>query len=186
VSSDASSLGAVSPATNGAAPRVPELPLPPGSPYSGLATRALAAAIDVLIIQAVAWIVGAVAAVAASIVDPSEDLQKVLIAAGAVVAALWTAGYFVFFWSTTGQTPGDRVMEIRVQDAADGRPLHFARAVLRLLGALLSALLLFLGYLMILVDERRRALHDRLVGSVVVYAPAAGRRRERRGVIRSG
>jgi uncharacterized RDD family membrane protein YckC len=180
VSSDASPVGVASPATNGAAPRTPELPLPPGSPYSGLATRALAAAIDVLIIQAVAWIVGAVAAVAASMFDPSEDLQKVLIAAGAVVAALWTAGYFVFFWSTTGQTPGDRVMEIRVQDAADGRPLHFARAVLRLLGALLSALLLFVGYLMILVDDRRRALHDRLVGSVVVYAPTGGRRRERR------
>jgi hypothetical protein len=32
---------------------------------------------------------------------------------------------------------------------------------------------------MILVDSRRRALHDRLVHSVVVDAPAAGRRRER-------
>jgi uncharacterized RDD family membrane protein YckC len=39
---------------------------------------------------------------------------------------------------------------------------------------------LFLGYLMILVDSQRRALHDRLVGSVVVYAPSAVRpRRER-------
>jgi uncharacterized RDD family membrane protein YckC len=179
VSPDAAHLGAASPATNGAAPRVPDLPPPPGSPYSGLATRALAGAIDVLIVQAVAWIVGAVAAVAASMFDPSEDLQTILIAAGAVVAAVWSAGYFVFFWSTTGQTPGDRVMEIRVQDAADGRPLHFVRAVLRLLGALLSALLLFLGYLLILVDSRRRALHDRLVGSVVVYAPS-DRRRPRR------
>jgi uncharacterized RDD family membrane protein YckC len=180
VSSKTAPRGVGSPATNGSAPRTPDLPEPSSSTYSGLATRALAGVVDVLIIQAVAWIVGAVAAVAASMFDPSEDLQKVLIAAGAVVAALWTAGYFVFFWSTTGQTPGDRVMEIRVQDASDGRPLHFARAVLRLLGALVSALLLFVGYLMILVDDRRRALHDRLVGSVVVYAPAAGRRRERR------
>ena len=170
-------LGLASPATNGTAPRAPEPPPPPGSPYSGLATRALACAIDVLIVQAVAWTVGAVAAVAASMLDFSDDLETILIAAGVVVATLWSAGYFVFFWSTTGQTPGDRVMEIRVQDAADGRPLHLARAVLRLLGALLSALLLFLGYLMILVDGRRRALHDRLVGSVVVYAPSMRRRR---------
>jgi len=133
----------------------------------------LACVIDVLIIQGVAWSLGAVAAVAASMFDPSESLQTVLIAVGAVVAALWSAGYFVFFWSTTGQTPGDRSMEIRVQDAVNGRPLHFGRAVLRLLAALLSALLLFLGYLLILVDERRRALHDCLVGSVVVYAPSA-------------
>lgn len=179
MSPDAAHLGAASPATNGTAPRAPELPPPPGSPYSGLATRLLACAIDVLIVQAVVWIVGAVAAVAASMVDPSDDLETLLIAAGAVVAALWSAGYFVFFWSTTGQTPGDRVMEIRVQDAGDGRPLHVGRAALRLLGALLSALLLFLGYLLILVDARRRALHDRLVGSVVVYAPSARRRRRR-------
>jgi len=180
VSSDAAHLGAASPAANGTATRTLEPPPPSTSPYSGLATRALAGAIDVLIVQAVAWTVGAVAAVAASMFNFSEDLQPILIAAGTVVAALWTAGYFVFFWSTTGQTPGDRVMEIRVQDATDGRPLHFARAVLRLLGALLSALILFLGYLLILVDGRRRALHDRLIGSVVVYAPAPGRRRERR------
>ena len=139
----------------------------------------LACAIDVLVVQAVAWTFGAVAAVAASMLDFSNDLETILIAAGAVLAALWSAGYFVFFWSTTGQTPGDRVMQIRVQDA-EGRPLHFARAVLRLLGALLSVLLLFLGYLMILVDARRRALHDRLVGSVVVYVPSVRSSRSRR------
>lgn len=68
-------------------------------------------------------------------------------------------------------------MEIRVQGAVDGQPLHLGRAVVRVVGALLSVLLLFLGYLLILVDERRRALHDRLVGSVVVYAPSVRRRR---------
>ena len=154
----------------------------PVSPYSGLATRVLACVIDILIIQAVAWTVGAVAAVAASMLDFSEQLETVLIAAGAVVAAVWSASYFVFFWSTTGQTPGDRVMEIRVQDAETGRPLHFGRAIVRLLGAILSALLLFLGYLMILVDDRRRALHDRMVGSVVVYVPSAKRRARARTV----
>ena len=148
----------------------------PASPYCGLATRVLAIVIDILIVQAVAWTVGAVAAVAASMFEPSDQIQTLLIAAGAVIAALWSAGYFVFFWSTTGQTPGDRVMQIRVQDAETGRPLHFGRAVLRFLGAILSALLLFLGYLMILVDDRRRALHDRIVGSVVVYAPSTRRR----------
>ena len=172
-------LGVASPTTNGVPLRAPDLPPPPGSPYSGLATRMLACAIDVLIVQVVAWTVVAVAAVAASMLDFSNDLETILIAAGAVLAALWSAGYFVFFGSTTGQTPGDRVMQIRVQDA-EGRPLHFARAVLRLLGALLSVLLLFLGYLMILVDGRRRALHDRLVGSVVVYVPSVRTPRSRR------
>lgn len=165
-----------SPATNGAAPRVPEPPAPPGSPYSGLATRVIACAVDVLITQGVAWIVGAVTAVAASMLNLSESLEAALIAIGGVVAVLWWVGYFAFFWAATGQTPGNRLMQIRVQDAVDGRPLSPRRALLRVPAAVLSALLLFAGYLMILVDPRRRALHDRLVRSVVVYAPVAGRR----------
>jgi uncharacterized RDD family membrane protein YckC len=177
VRSDVAPTGIASPATNGVSPQPAP---PPGSPYAGLATRVLAAVIDVLLIQGVAWTIGAVAAVTASLFDPSDSLVTVLIAAGAVVAALWSAGYFVFFWTTTGQTPGDRVMQIRVQDAGDGQPLHFGRAVLRLLGAVLSALLLFVGYLMILVDRRRLALHDRMVGSVVVYVPTTRSHRRRR------
>ena len=166
----------VSPASNGVAPRSPELP-PLSAQYSGLATRMIAVAVDVLIIQAVSWMVCGVAAVTASLFDPSESTQTVLIAIGSAMATLWAAAYFVVFWATTGQTPGNRLMEIRVQGAADGRALPPGRAAARLAGAVLSGLLLFLGYLMILVDSRRRALHDRLVRSVVVYAPRAARRR---------
>jgi uncharacterized RDD family membrane protein YckC len=165
-----------SPASNGAAPRTPEI-APPGSPYSGLATRIVAFVVDVLIIQGVAWTVGGVVAVTASMLGLSDAVDAVLLAVGAAVAALWAAGYFVFFWATTGQTPGNRLMQIRVQDAASGRPLPVGRAALRVPAALLSALLLFTGYLLILVDSQRRALHDRLLHSVVVYVPVARRRR---------
>jgi uncharacterized RDD family membrane protein YckC len=183
VSTDATpGADVVSPAANGGAPRELDILVPLGSHYSGLATRMIALAIDILIVQAVSWMVGGIAAVFLSLLNPSEHTQTILLAIGAVVAALWAAGYFVFFWATTGQTPGNRVMEIRVQDAAHGRPLGLGRAVVRLAGAVLSALLLFLGYLMILVDSRRRALHDRMVHSVVVYAPSAGRRRTERVV----
>jgi uncharacterized RDD family membrane protein YckC len=50
----------------------------------------------------------------------------------------------------------------------------------------LSAIPLCAGFLMILVDRRRRALHDRIVRTVVVYVPApvserASRTRPARG-----
>jgi uncharacterized RDD family membrane protein YckC len=41
--------------------------------------------------------------------------------------------------------------------------------VLRVPALLLSAIPFFAGFLMILVDGRRRALHDHLVGTVVIY-----------------
>jgi uncharacterized RDD family membrane protein YckC len=154
---------------------VPDEPLAPATAYAGLATRVLAFAADAAIIDIAAWLVGGVVAVAASAFGLSDTVQAVLLAAGAVLGALWAAGYFVFFWSTTGQTPGDRIMRIRViADDAD-QPLTVKRSLVRLVGAVLSALILFLGYALILVDARRRGLHDRMAHSVVVYVPRVRR-----------
>jgi uncharacterized RDD family membrane protein YckC len=150
-------------------------PVASGAENAGLATRVLAFAADAAIIDVVGWLVGGVVAVAASAFGLSEAEQTVLLAAGAVAGALWAAGYFIFFWSTTGQTPGDRIMRIRVRRAQADEPLTAGRAIVRLLGAVLSALLLFVGFVLILFDARRRGLHDRLAGSVVVYVPRARR-----------
>jgi uncharacterized RDD family membrane protein YckC len=143
---------------------------------AGLATRVLAFAADALVIDVVAWLVGGIVAVAVSAFGLSDRGQSLLLAGGAVLAGLWAAGYFVFFWSTTGQTPGDRVMRIRVRDAREDRPLTLGRAVVRLVGAVLSALPLFLGYVMILFDPRRRGLLDHMAHSVMVYVPRVPRR----------
>jgi uncharacterized RDD family membrane protein YckC len=64
-------------------------------------------------------------------------------------------------------------MEVRVQDATTGRPIPHRRAVLRIVLLELSAILLFTPALVMLVDARRRALHDRVARTVVVYAPLA-------------
>jgi uncharacterized RDD family membrane protein YckC len=44
--------------------------------------------------------------------------------------------------------------------------------VLRVGALVLSAIPFCAGFVMVLFDGRRRALHDRLVGTVVVYGPA--------------
>jgi uncharacterized RDD family membrane protein YckC len=155
--------------------RVAPEPPAPVTENAGLATRVLAFAADALIIEVAIWLVGGIVAVAASAFDVSDTVQAVLLATGAVLSTLWAAGYFIFFWSTTGQTPGDRAMRIRVRDGSEDRPLTLRRAVVRLVGAVLSALLLFLGYVMILFDPRRRGLHDRMAHSIVVYVPRVRR-----------
>jgi len=82
---------------------------------------------------------------------------------------LWSAGYFVAFWSATGQTPGGRVMHIRVVDP-DGGHLSPARAARRMVAMVLGAIPCFLGYVGIVTDERCRAFHDRVARTVVVYS----------------
>ena len=150
------------------------------NPYAGLATRTVAFALDAAIINAVGWAVAAVLTLCFSLVSIPEDVRNVLVAIGAVVALLWAAGYFVFFWSATGQTPGNRVLGIRVQDARTGLPIPGRRAVVRLLALLLAAVPFCAGFLMILFDERRRALQDRIARTTVVYLiPSSPRRNGR-------
>jgi uncharacterized RDD family membrane protein YckC len=140
-----------------------------GSPYAGLVTRALAMACDALVINGVAWLTALVVGLSLSVFGIPEEVRNALIAIGAVVAVLWSIAYFVVFWSSSGQTPGNRLIEVSVRDARTGRPPRPGKAFLRVLALPLSAIPLCAGFLMIAVDSRRRALHDRLVGTVVVY-----------------
>lgn len=142
----------------------------PHSAYVGLVTRLIAFSIDAAIINLMAIVVTAAVSLVASVVSLPDTAQALAVAAGGTIYLLWATGYFVVFWTTTGQTPGNRLLRIRVQ-AAGGGLLLPRRALLRFVGLTLAALPLFAGVLMILVDDRRRGLHDWLARSVVVEAP---------------
>jgi uncharacterized RDD family membrane protein YckC len=144
--------------------------------YEGLITRGIAFAIDSALINLVALIVSVSVGLALSVLDPSANVETVALAVGGVAYVVWSVGYFVTFWSTTGQTPGDRLLQIRVC-RADGDVLRPRKSLLRFGAMMLCALPLFAGFLPILVDNRRRGLHDRVAGSVVVSAPVEGRTR---------
>jgi len=139
-----------------------------GSAYAGLITRIVAFAADAAIINAVAIGVGLVVAVGLSLFHLPHDVEVVLAAIGGAAAIAWGIGYFTFFWSTTGQTPGDRMLSIEVR-REHGERLHIGRAFLRVLALPLSVIPFGAGMVLILFDRRRRALHDLLVGTVVVY-----------------
>jgi uncharacterized RDD family membrane protein YckC len=51
----------------------------------------------------------------------------------------------------------------------DGSAPGFGRSLVRLFGLIVAILLLFTGFLPVLVDDRRRALQDFLAGTVIVY-----------------
>jgi uncharacterized RDD family membrane protein YckC len=59
------------------------------------------------------------------------------------------------------------VLRIRVRPQA-GERLPPRRAVVRFVGLTIAATPLFAGFLLILVDDRRRGLHDVLARTVVV------------------
>jgi uncharacterized RDD family membrane protein YckC len=139
--------------------------------YEGLVTRAIAFALDAAVINLVAIVVAAGVALALSVLSVSNSLDAVLIAVGGALFLVWSVTYFVTFWSTTGQTPGSRLMRIMVRADDDGGIIKPRRAAVRFAGMVLAAIPLLAGFLPILFDERRRGLHDMLARTVVVEAP---------------
>jgi uncharacterized RDD family membrane protein YckC len=143
-------------------------PAPVAPSYQGLVTRAIAFAIDAAVINVTAAAVGVVVGLALSILDLPSGVTTALYAVGGVAYVVWTVGYFVTCWSATGQTPGDRLLHIKVRDADDDTLIRPGRAFLRFVFLMLAALPLFAGFLPILLDDRRRGVHDMLAGTVVV------------------
>ena len=76
--------------------------------------------------------------------------------------------YYAGFESSRSQaTPGKLLMNIMVTDM-DGNKPTFARATLRQFAKIISALIFFLGFLMIGLTEKRQGLHDKIAGCLVL------------------
>ncbi len=137
------------------------------SPYGGIATRALALATDAALATVIFMSVTGIAALIASLVGGlrPEWLVGVLLAVG---WSLIAGSYFVLFWSSAGQTPGMRLLRLRVLGPS-GHPPSLGRSLVRLIGLVLAIVPLFAGFIPVLFTERRRGLADLLAGTVVVY-----------------
>ncbi|HEX6952713.1 MAG TPA: RDD family protein [Gaiellaceae bacterium] len=140
----------------------------PASPFAGVASRGVALVADAFLVVAATAIVGGAGALVAAVVGGlrPEWLAQSLLSLAALALAL---GYFVFFWRTAGQTPGMRLMGVRVLSGRDEGRLTIWQAILRTIGLALAIIPCFLGFVPAVFDRRRRALPDYLAGTTVVY-----------------
>jgi uncharacterized RDD family membrane protein YckC len=88
---------------------------------------------------------------------------------------LTSIAYDITFWLLSGQTPGKRVLGLRVM-RTDGTRLKLGNALRRQIGYWISAIF-FLGFVWILFDKRRQGFHDKLAGTIVTYSWPEGRLR---------
>lgn len=78
--------------------------------------------------------------------------------------------YYSLLHSSEWQaTLGKKALGLKVTDL-EGRRITFGKAAARYFASLLSAIILLIGYIMAAFDDRKRTLHDRLVGTYVVKA----------------
>ena len=147
---------------------------------ASIGNRFLAAAIDHFIqyfaIFLVAWIFLSVAGYGSFSQEASalSEMPKWTIAIMILVLFALFAGYFIFFeWLWDGQTPGKRLMKLRVI-REDGRPITLWEAIARNLLRVFDAVPGFLlpiysvGLIVIFLSNRDQRVGDIFAGTVVI------------------
>jgi uncharacterized RDD family membrane protein YckC len=141
--------------------------------YSGFWLRFFAAFIDGIIITIPMMIIGIILffvvmgeAMMYGYYDDSEmvGFQAVLYLISFVIGIIYIAGMHSSKWQAT---IGKRMMGIKVTDL-NGNRISFGRALGRFFGTYLSALIMYIGFLMAGFTQKKQALHDMVAGTLVV------------------
>lgn len=90
---------------------------------------------------------------------------QLIINCGSILGAV---AYNTFFLSKYGATPGKMVVGVKVV-RSDGSRLTTMRAFGRAWGEQLSGLVCYIGYIIAAFDQQKRALHDHLCDTRVVF-----------------
>ena len=136
--------------------------------YASRWLRFFAAVIDFVVLAVVMAILGAVGVVDALPGGRAGDASAV----GNIVQAIVGFGYYVAMTAAFGATLGKMALGMRVADADGNRPGFGAVAVVmrEVVGKIVSALVILIGFFWILVDDRRQGWHDKIGGTFVVKA----------------
>jgi uncharacterized RDD family membrane protein YckC len=134
--------------------------------YAGFWIRFGAKVVDWIIVgivnTAIAFMLGIMAATPS---DTSGSLAFVMI--GNLFQFVVDAVYTTWFVGRYGATLGKMICRIKVV-TADGGRVSYANALGRYFAAILSGMILLIGYIMAAFDDQKRALHDRICNTRVV------------------
>lgn len=146
-------------------------PLSPEPGKGGFWRRAVAYSIDFVLVQLIVILfmgVGAVAIETASVFEAGVDVASTaLIESFFPLFASIFLSYFTFFTYWGGQTPGKLLLRVRVV-TKDLNELTLLRAFGRSLSYFLSSLFLGVGFMIVVVNRDKRALHDLIARTRVV------------------
>jgi uncharacterized RDD family membrane protein YckC len=137
--------------------------------YAGFASRFAAFAADVGISVGVFMLALAAISFAARVLTGTDISWNRGDTWVVIAYAVWGFVYFAYSWASSGKTAGMALVGVRVV-SDDGTEASGRRAVVRTLALPLSFLFLGLGFVGILLGDQRRALHDVIAGTAVIYS----------------
>ncbi|HMQ11781.1 MAG TPA: RDD family protein [Oligoflexia bacterium] len=137
---------------------------------NGASRRFAAAIVDNVITTVLTVPIGIVA----GIVIALFNLQSLGESVVTLITYILTYGilifYFGWFYKNKGGTPGKLLMKLQVINLESGGRIGYGRTFLReIVGKFLAAIILGIGFFMIIFRKDRRGLHDLIANTQVVY-----------------
>jgi uncharacterized RDD family membrane protein YckC len=137
--------------------------------FAGFVSRFVAYVVDLGVISGVFGLTLAAASFAASLIAGHTINWDRSNLAAAIAYGCWWFVYFAYSWGATGKTFGMALLGVRVV-SREGDVAGARRAIVRTVIFPFSFLLFGLGFVGVLIEDERRALHDIIADTVVVYA----------------
>jgi uncharacterized RDD family membrane protein YckC len=100
-------------------------------------------------------------------ITPSLDATSPILILFYFVALLLAGAYFALFWILKGQTPGKMALGIKII-STDGSPITTGQAIMRFIGYIIGAIIMFLGFIWAAFDSKRQGWHDKIAETYVV------------------
>jgi uncharacterized RDD family membrane protein YckC len=136
--------------------------------YAGFASRFIAFAFDCAISIGVFELILVASSFAASVLAGTSihwSKGNIWVIVG---FSAWEFLYYAYFWTASGKTPGMVLLGVQVV-GEEGGHAGTRRGLIRTLAFPLSFILAGFGFFGILLGRDRRALHDVIAGTAVVY-----------------
>jgi len=87
----------------------------------------------------------------------------------AILGFIWALGYHIYFPSSDMMgTPGKALLGLKITDES-GNKIGVGKAILRCIGYIISALVLYIGFIIVGFTENKRGLHDMVASTRVTY-----------------
>jgi uncharacterized RDD family membrane protein YckC len=135
--------------------------------YAGFWIRVGAKVLDGLIIGAANVVLNIGFGLVAGSAGKDSPVAGVALVVLVILQFAVSASYSTWFLGKFGATPGKMACGLKVV-RPDGGPVTFMRAFGRFWAEALSAMILYIGYIMVAFDDEKRALHDRICDTRVI------------------